>query len=142
MQLIACAATEKHICSDHREPADIESIAMKYSGTKISLSINWQGIASELALSDVKLHEMYESTQNWNEYIKGVALAHNACSGSKSNLGRQIERYNQIRSAKQALEKLLDKIPPNGQIPPELAQQIRETFNSYHKLVTIETFAE
>ena len=125
-------------CGDGRLNADISEIKLKYDGYSISLTGSWKGIALRVGLDNVQVQKIEESTQNWNQYIQGVALAHNSCSSAKDHFGKQLDRYNKIKNTRELLQSLIAKIPGDGKISPEMDKQLRDGFDKFYKLISSE----
>lgn len=124
------------ICDDKRNQVDVESIALKYDKYGFEISGSWQGIALKVGLNPIQVQKIEESTQNWNEYTKAAALAHNGCSGPKDRFGKLNSRYNDLKTTKELIEGLMASVPKAGDVPDHLKQQLNENFNRYYELVS------
>src|SRR3989442_262420 len=100
----ACATSAglfgNEICGDGRREVSIGSVALRYDRLGFELSAGWKGIVLKAGVKPEQLQKAEETTQNWNEFIKGVALAHNGCSGEKDRFAKLLARYDQLKRAK------------------------------------------
>ncbi|TAJ10554.1 MAG: hypothetical protein EPO61_01725 [Nitrospirae bacterium] len=126
---------QQGICGDGRQPVDIEQVALKYDRMGFSITGSWQGIAVTVGVKPEQVQKIQETTQNWNEYIKGAALAHNGCSGARDRFGKLLERYDALKKSKELLVELIKSIPANENASPELQTRLKEGFDNYFKLV-------
>ena len=94
------------ICGDGRLAVDPNQVAIEYSRQGFTLSVGYKQLAVTAGVKPEQVQKAEESTQNWDKFIQGAALAHNACSGTKDRFSHLIERYAEVKSAREAIEAL------------------------------------
>jgi hypothetical protein len=83
---------------DHLQ-IDMEQVSIQYNAASFSATLNGLGsLGARLSIDRQKLQEATASTQQWNEYLKGLVLGYNACAITKQQYRDGIERiYPRIR---------------------------------------------
>ena len=125
--------TSQTICEDGRREVDVEKGAIAYDKYGITLSVGFKAITAAININPQKLQDAQESTQNWDQFIRGAGLAHNGCSGDKARYGILLSRYNDVKSAKENLDKLIDRAP--NPLTDEYKQLLTSAFDKYYALL-------
>lgn len=126
------AAQKKISCSDgeHIE-MDLKEIAIKYdassfSGTLSSLRV----LGSRLEVAPKKLQEAAVATQEWNEFLKGLAVGYNTCAVSKQQFAEGVNRiYPRLKEDAADLEEIR-KIVSEGRKADE--KRLQSLLASYY----------
>ncbi len=98
-------------CDDgERQTIDYRDLQINYSGNKISLEIE---VMDKLKLRpeiDPQVLQMaYESTQNWDQFLKGLVVGYNSCAISKADYAVILQRYKLMEETSKNLSQLLRK---------------------------------
>jgi hypothetical protein len=87
-------AQKKVLCADgeHLE-IDLEQVSIQYNTSSFSATLNGLGLlGGRVQVDQKKLQEAAASTQQWNEYLKGLILGYNACAITKQKYAEGITR--------------------------------------------------
>ena len=100
-------------CDDgERQTIDYRDLQINYSGNKISLEIE---VIDKLKLKPEidpqVLQKTYESTQNWDQFLKGLVVGYNGCAISKADYTAILQRYKLMEEISKNLSQLLRKSP-------------------------------
>jgi hypothetical protein len=118
-------------CEDgERQTIDYRDLQVKYSGNKISLELE---VMDKLKLRpeiDPKvLQTAYESTQNWDQFLKGLVAGYNSCAVSKKDYALILQRYKKIEEITKSLSQILRRNMLT-QLDVETAKQLIEQYSS------------
>lgn len=118
-------------CDDgERQTIDYRDLQIKYSGNKISIEIE---VLDKLKLRpeiDPKvLQSAYESTQNWDQFLKGLVVGYNSCAISKTDYAVILQRYKIMEETSKNLSQLLRKSPLTQQ-DLETAKRLIQQYSS------------
>jgi hypothetical protein len=112
-----------------REAIDYREIQIKYSSNRISLGVE---VMDKLKLTPEIDPEMLqtalESTQNWDQFLKGLISGYNSCAISKNDYGLILQRYKKIEDITRSLTQLLHKSPLSDQ-DAETAKKLIEQYS-------------
>ncbi len=100
-------------CNDGvRQTIDYKDIQLQYSSNKISLDIEIMDKFKARPEIDPKiLQTAAESTQNWDQFLKGLISGYNSCAVSKKDYARILETYKKIEEITKSLKEVLKKNP-------------------------------
>jgi hypothetical protein len=118
-------------CDDgERQTIDYRDFQINYSGNKISLEIE---VMDKLKLRpeiDPQVLQMaYESTQNWDQFLKGLVVGYNSCAISKADYAVILQRYKIVEETSKNLSQLLRKSPLTQQ-DMETAKRLIQQYSS------------
>ncbi len=118
-------------CEDgDRQTVDFRDLQMKYSGNKISLEVEVMNRLKLRPEIDSKvLQRAYESTQNWDQFLKGLVAGYNSCAISKADYAKILQRYQAVEAISKNLSQLLQKSPLTQQ-DGEMAKRLIEQYAS------------
>jgi hypothetical protein len=75
------------------------------------------------------LQNAYESTQNWDQFLKGLVVGYNSCAISKADYAKILQRYQAVEAISNNLSQLLQKSPLTQQ-DGETAKRLIEQYAS------------
>lgn len=115
-------------CEDgERQTVAFGDLQLKYSSNKISLEVQ---VMNKLKLRpeiDPKvLQTAYESTQNWDQFLKGLIVGFNGCAIGKADYAKILQRYQAVEAISKNLSQLLQKnplTPQDGETAKRLIEQ-------------------
>ena len=118
-------------CDDgERQTIDYRDLQINYSGNKISLEIE---VLDKLKLrpeiNPQVLQRAYESTQNWDQFQKGLVVGYNGCAISKADYAVMLQRYKIMEETSKNLSQLLRKSPLTQQ-DLETAKRLIQQYSS------------
>jgi hypothetical protein len=110
---INAKAQKKISCpdGDHYE-MDLQALGIQYNASSFSATLNGLGLlGGRVQIDQKKLQEAAASTQQWNEYLKGLAAGYNVCAITKEQyhdgLSRIYPRLQQDATALESIRKLI-----------------------------------
>ena len=115
--ILGCARTvtaQRHIpCpdGDHVE-IDIKQIAIKYDASEFASTLSSLSIlSSRLEVVPHKLQEASVATQQWNEFVKGLAVGYNSCAITRQQYADGLNRiYPRLKEDATSLEQIRKQI--------------------------------
>lgn len=139
LMLSGCATTAvvpgTPICDDGRLAVNPNEVAIQYSRIGFTLSAGVKNLAVTIGIKPEQVQKAEEGTQHWDKFIQGAALAHNGCSGTKDRFSNLLQRYLEVKAAKEAIEALLNKVPPDGKVSDQLRDAVKHAFDRYFELM-------
>lgn len=121
-------------CSDgERQTTDYRDLQLEYSSKKISLieiELMDELKVRLLELDPKVLQRAFESTQGWDQFLKGLVTGYNSCAVSKADYALILQRYKAMEDIATNLSKLLQRKTLTGQ---EL-ESAKQLINQYHAL--------
>jgi hypothetical protein len=108
------ASAQKRIAcpdGDHLE-IDLKQITIQYNASSFSATLNGLGLlGGRIQVDQKKLQEATSSTQQWDEYLRGLAVGYNVCAVTKQEfndgLSRIYPRLQQDAADLDAIRKLI-----------------------------------
>jgi len=90
---IAAAQETKHCADGDHILIDVKQIAIRYdassfAGTLSSLSV----LGARLEVAPTKLQEAAAATQQWDEFLKGLAAGYNSCAVTRQQYADGLNR--------------------------------------------------
>src|SRR5580658_5679317 len=128
----ACASGQKKIaCPDgeHIE-IDVRQIAIQYdassfAGTLSSLSV----LGARLDVKPTKLQEAAAATQQWDEFLKGLAAGYNSCAITRQQYADGVTRiYPRLKEDGAQLEEMRKTIAAGQKADPKQLQGLVDSF--------------
>jgi hypothetical protein len=118
-------------CDDgERQTIDFKELQIEYSSKKISLDIE---VIDKLRIRheiDPKVLQIaFESTQNWDQFLKGLIGGYNSCAVSKANYALMLQRYKGMEDISRSLSQLFKKNRLTHQ-DVEMAEQLIKQYSS------------
>ncbi|MEI9476544.1 MAG: hypothetical protein WCO26_08210 [Deltaproteobacteria bacterium] len=126
-------------CEDgERQTIDYRDLQVKYSGNKISLEVEVMDKLKLRSEIDPKvLQTAYESTQNWDQFLKGLVVGYNSCAISKKDYALILQRYKKIEEITKSLSQILRRNLLT-QLDVETAKQLIEQYSSTAREISIQ----
>ena len=126
-------------CEDgERQTIDYRDLQVKYSGNKISLEVEVMDKLKLRSEIDPKvLQTAYESTQNWDQFLKGLVVGYNSCAVSKKDYALILQRYKKIEEITKSLSQILRRNLLT-QLDVETAKQLIEQYSSTAREISIQ----
>jgi hypothetical protein len=95
-------------CEDgERQTIDFRDLQLNYSGNKIFLEVE---VINKLKLrpeiDPEVLQTAYESSQNWDQFLKGLVASFNSCAISKADYAKILQRYQAVEAISKNLSQL------------------------------------
>lgn len=118
-------------CDDgERQTIDYRDLQIKYSGNKISFEVEVMDKLKLLPEIDPEvLQTAYESTQNWDQFLKGLVVGYNSCAISKADYAVILQGYKIMEEVSKNLSQLLRKSPLTRQ-DVETARRLIQQYSS------------
>lgn len=118
-------------CDDgERQTIDYRDLQIKYSGNKISLEVELiDKLKMRPEINPKVLQTAYESTQNWDQFLKGLVVGYNSCAISKADYAVILQRYKIMEETSKNLSQLLRKSPLTQQ-DMETARRLIQRYSS------------
>jgi hypothetical protein len=118
-------------CDDgERQAIDYRDLQLKYSANKISLEVE---VTNKLKLrpeiDPQVLQTAVESTQGWDQFLKGLIVGYNGCAVSKADYALILQRYKSMEDTSKNLSQLLRKSTLTQQ-DVETAKQLIKQYSS------------
>lgn len=118
-------------CDDgERQSIDYRDLQLKYSANKISLEVE---VMNKLKLRpeiDPRvLQTAVESTQGWDQFLKGLIVGYNSCAVRKTDYALILQRYKSMEDTSKNLSQLLQKSTLTQQ-DVETAKQLIKQYSS------------
>jgi hypothetical protein len=98
-------------CDDgERQTIDFKELQIEYSSKKISLDIEvMKKLRMRPEIDPKVLQIAFESTQNWDQFLKGLIVGYNSCAVSKADYALMLQRYKGMEDILKSLSQLLKK---------------------------------
>lgn len=125
-------------CDDgERQTIDYRDIQLQYSANNISLEmevINKLKVRTEL--DPQVLQTAFESTQGWDQFLKGLIAGFNSCAVNKADYALILQRYKSMEDTSKNLSKLLQKSTLTQQDVETATQLIKQYSSLSRELFT------
>ncbi len=123
-------------CDDgERQAIDYRDIQLKYSENKISLNVE---VMNKLKLrpeiDPQVMQTAVESTQGWDQFLKGRVAGFNSCAVSKDDYALILQRYKSMEDISKNLSQLLQKSTLTQQDVEAVTQLIKHYSSLRHEL--------
>ena len=126
-----CTAQKKVTCADgDRIIIDVKEISIKYdassfAGTLSSLSV----LGARLEVAPKKLQEAAVATQQWDEFLKGLAAGYNSCAITKQQYNDGLNRiYPRLKEDASGLEAIRKELAAGQKADTKRLQQLVGSF--------------
>jgi hypothetical protein len=98
-------------CDDgQRETVDYRDLQLKYSSYNISLNVEVMNkLKVRPEIGSKLLQTAYESTQGWDQFLKGLVAGFNSCAISKADYNLALQRYKAMEDISKNLSQRLQK---------------------------------
>jgi len=125
-------------CDDgERQTIDYRDIQLKYSANKISLEVE---VINKLKLrpeiDPQVLQIAVESTQGWDQFLKGLVAGFNSCAVNKGDYALILQRYKSMEDTSKNLSQLLQKSTLTQQDVATATQLIKQYSSLSRELFT------
>lgn len=125
-------------CADgERQTIDYRVIQLKYSANKISLEVE---VMNKLKLrpeiDPQVLQIAVESTQEWDQFLKGLVAGFNSCAVNKADYALILQRYKRMEDTSKNLSQLLQKSTLTQQDVETATQLIKQYSSLSQELFT------
>jgi hypothetical protein len=125
-------------CDDgEHQTIDFRDIQLKYSANKISLEVE---VINKLKLrpeiDPQVLQTAVESTQGWDQFLKGLVVGFNSCAINKADYALILQRYKSMEDTSKNLAQLLQKRTLTQQDVETATQLIKQYSSLSRELFT------
>ena len=116
---------------DHVE-IDIKQIAIKYDASEFASTLSSLSIlSSRLEVVPHKLQEASVATQQWNEFVKGLAVGYNSCAITRQQYADGLNRiYPRLKEDATSLEQIRKQIADGQRADAKRLQAILDSYYS------------
>jgi tetratricopeptide (TPR) repeat protein len=121
---VTCPDGEKRLTLDIKELA-IQYEGHSWSGTLSSLSV----LGMQLERTPTQLQEAAAATQQWNEFLKGLAVGYNTCVISQEQYAEGLTRiYPRLQEDAADLEKIRELLSKRQKIDESRLQRLLDSY--------------
>jgi hypothetical protein len=131
LAVTSMAATAQIACPDGEQiEIDVKQISVQYdassfAGTLSSLSV----LGARLEVAAKKLQEAAVATQQWDEFLKGLAAGYNSCAVTKQQYADGLKRiYPRLQEDATGLEEIRKAISGGQKADAKRLQQLIDSF--------------